>query len=97
VIGALDVLAHHLAADDVLRDNSLCSRGINTIIQSRRAARTGCGSKPAADRGRRGEDLSHKHVWALGAAPETTLPHQLGVLACAVCFERHPEHFMERR
>ena len=48
-------------------------------------------------RGGLGEDLSHQHVRALRATPETALPHELRTLASSVRLESGAKHLVERR
>ena len=81
----------------VLNDNSFTACLVDPIIQSRRAARSRQGRKPCSERGLRGEDLSHKDVRALRAAPEATLPRQLGGFAHTVLIERIAKRVVEDR
>jgi len=95
---SLDVLADNLPALHVLHDHLLHPPWLHPIIQSRRAAWPWEGRKPTAGEPAwwGGEDLPHQDVRALGAAPETTLPGELGRLAHAVGLERRTEHLVQR-
>jgi hypothetical protein len=95
---SLDVLPDDLSTHDVRGDDVGRTLWIDSIIQSGRAPRARQGRKPAAQHRRRliGEDLSHQHIGALGAPPEATLPHLLGVLSRTVRLERALEHVVER-
>jgi hypothetical protein len=93
----LDVLPDDLPTHDVRGDDVRGALWIDAIIQSGRAPRARQGRKPAPQHRRRltGEDLSHQHIGALGASPEATLPHLLGVLSRTVRLERGLEHVVE--
>ncbi len=94
----LDIRSDDLPTHDVLGDDVGRALWIDPIIQSGRASRAWQGRKPAAEHRRRltGEDLSHQHVRPLGAPPEATLPHLLGVLTRTVGLELRLEHVVER-
>ena len=95
--GSLDVLAHDLPPHHVLGDEMQYALRIHPIIQSSHAARAGQRGKPGPERRRyiAGENLSHEHIGALRAAPEATLPQELGVLLRTVRRERGTKHLVE--
>src|SRR5215831_12557550 len=80
--GPLDILADDPASHHVLCNDVCDALTIDMIIQSGGAPRTRQRGKPGTERWHclAGEDLSHQHVRALGAAPEAALPHELRVL-----------------
>lgn len=71
---ALDQLAHDLASDDMLHDDSLDASCVHPIIQCCHPARARQGRKPGPEPGLFRHDLAHQDVGALRAAPEAALP-----------------------
>jgi hypothetical protein len=85
----LDELAHDLPTQYVLNDDTLDAPRVHPIIQGCHAARARQGRKPGPEaRLSVGDDLTHEDIRALRAASEAALPHELGLLACIVRFER---------
>jgi hypothetical protein len=85
----LDELAHDLPTQYVLNDDTLDAPRVHPIIQRCYPARARQGRKPGPEAGLCiGDDLAHEDVGALRAASEAALPHELGLLACVMRFER---------
>src|SRR5947207_15465524 len=95
--GRLDVLANDPASHHMLGNDMCDALSIHPIIQSGYSPRTGERGKPGAEHRRRltREDFTHQHVGPLCTAPETALPHQLGVLLRTMRLQRGLKHIVE--